>query len=210
MSRFLSRIRKDERGISIVEMLVVCVFVGLLSAAFSMLFSSTIRHSTEIGNQKDLETQMRAGLDPMIREFRQSYSGSAASPVESISASGTPSITFTTPDRSCVGSGCAFKLRRVTYRLTGGNFQRAFYTSTNDSSSSSFPTWPSGSPSNWVTLVSGVTNTTPFTFLDSTGATTTVASDVRNFSATLTAKAVNASRAATTYSVSASLRVSDS
>jgi len=209
IGRTLSSIGRDERGTSLVEMLVVCVFVGLLATAFSMLFSSTIRHSTEIGNQKDLETQMRAGLDPMIRDLRQAYSGTATSPVETIAATGTPLITFTTPDRSCVGATCAFYLRRISYRVSGGNFQRASYTSTNTGGPPW--TWPSGSaPSNWVTLVSGVTNTTPFTFLDSTGATTTVAANVRNFSATLTATTLNggASRA-TTYSVSASLRVTD-
>ena len=86
VGRVVAALRRDERGLSIVELLVVTVFVGLLSAAFSMLFSSTIRHSTEIGNQKNLETQMRAALDPLIREFRQSYSGTTASPVETIAA----------------------------------------------------------------------------------------------------------------------------
>lgn len=208
VGRVVAALRRDERGLSIVELLVVTVFVGLLSAAFSMLFSSTIRHSTEIGNQKNLETQMRAALDPLIREFRQGYSGTTASPVETIAASGTPLITFTTPDRECSGSTCLFHLRRVSYRLTGGNFQRAAYVSTDNDGAPW--TWPSGSPpSNWVTLVSGVTNTTPFVFLDGTGATTTTAANVRSFSATLTSKTLNggASRA-TTYSVSSSVRVS--
>ena len=98
-----ARFRRDQRGISLVEMLVVCVFVGLLATAFSALFSTSIRHSTEIGNQKDLETQMRGALDPMIREVRQAYSGTTSSPIETIATTGTPIITFTTPIETAPG-----------------------------------------------------------------------------------------------------------
>ena len=135
MTRAVLHRLRDDRGVTLPEMLVVIVFMGLLAAAFSMTLASTIRQSTEIQNQSTLQTDVRAALDPMTRELRQAYSVTASSPVESIAASGTPQITFTTPDRACTGSSCLFRLRRVSYRLTGGTLQRATYVSTNDSSS---------------------------------------------------------------------------
>lgn len=196
----------DERGVTLPEMLVVIVFVGMLSAAFSLTLSSTIRHSSEIEKQSNLQTDVRAALDPMTRELRQAYSGTASSPIESIAATGTPQVTFTTPDRDCVGASCLFRLRRVSYRLTGGTLQRAAYTSTNDSSAASW-TWPSGSPpSTWVTLVTGVTTTSPFTFLDANGATTATAGNVRMVKTSLTATTAAGAGHTLTYSTSTSLR----
>lgn len=205
MIRALRHRFRDERGVTLSEMLVVIVFVGLLSAAFSLTFSSAIRHSSEIEKQSSLQTDVRGALDPMTRELRQAYSGTATSPIESIAATGTPTITFTTPDRDCVGSSCLFKLRRVSYRLTGGNFQRAAYTSTNDSSAASW-TWPSGSPpGNWATLVTGVTTTSPFAFLDANGQVTATAANVRMVKTSLAAQTLGAGHTLT-YSTSASLR----
>jgi type II secretory pathway component PulJ len=206
MMRPLRQLARDERGVTLSEMLVVIVFMGLLSAAFSLTLSSTIRHSSEIEKQSDLQTDVRAALDPMTRELRQAYSGTSVSPVESIAATGTPQITFTTPDRACVGASCLFRLRRVSYRLTGGTLQRAEYTSTNDSSSASW-SWPSGSPpSAWSTLVTGVTTASPFTFLDANGATTTTAGSVRTVKTSITATTAAGAGHTLTYSTSASLR----
>jgi len=204
MRDVLRRLRRDERGITLSEMLVVIVLIGILTAAFAGLLSSSITHSTTVEQQSDIQVQMRGALEPLVREFRQAHSGTSSSPVESIAVSGTPQITFTTPDRGCTGPTCGFFLRRVSYRLSGGNFQRAFYTSTNNTGAPW--TWPAGSPSNWVTLVSGVTTTTPFSFLDAAGRATTTAANVRTVGATLTkAPTANAGRAVT-YEVSTSLR----
>jgi type II secretory pathway component PulJ len=204
----LRKARCDESGVTLIELMVVMVFMGIMGVAFTLVFSSSIRHSTEIGKQSDLETAFRGALDPMVRELRQAYSGTASSPIETIAASGTPLITFTTPDRDCVGASCAFHLRRISYRLSGGSFQRAAYVSTDNDGAPW--TWPSGSPpASWVTLITGVTTTTPFTFLDGVGATTTTAANVRSVTTTLTAgtNTGGASRNVT-YSITASLRES--
>jgi type II secretory pathway component PulJ len=206
MNRIVERLRAED-GVTLHELVVVISLLGVMSAAFSLTFSSAIKHSNEVQRQSVMQTETRAALDAMARELRQAYSGTTSSPIESVAASGTPAITFTTPDRDCSGSTCAFHLRRVSYRLTGGALQRAAYTSSdNDGAPWS---WPSGSPpSNWVTLVSGVTNAGPFTFLDGNGATTTTAASVRTVKASLSVATLTNSASSYTYAIGASLRTS--
>jgi type II secretory pathway pseudopilin PulG len=206
MMRRLACLLRRQGGHTLPELISVMAMMGVLAAAFAAVFGSAITHSGEISKQSDVQTTVRGAFDPMVREIRQAYSGTTTSPIETVTPTGTPLITFTTPDKDCTGAGCAFHLRRVSYRLSGGNFQRAAYTSTDNDGPPW--TWPSGSPpSTWVTLVSGITNTTPFTFLDETGTSTTTAANVRTVKVSIIVKTLTggASRA-TTYEVTASLR----
>lgn len=196
MSTLLRRLRA-EGGFSLTELLVVMVFLGVLSAAFSMMLSSMVRHETEIKEQSSTQGELRFAVDRVMREIRQAYAGGGAWPIESVSSS---QIQFTTPDRSV-----PFRLRRVAYRVSGGKLQRAFYTSTNAGSAPW--TWPQvGTPTNWSTVASNITSATPFSFLDAAGSATTTASAVRTVSVTLTFATKTAGTRTYTYTSSASPR----
>lgn len=178
MRRALRRLR-DDRGMSLVELTVSMVFLGVIGAGFAMTFSSTIRQQNQATEQATTQTEVRQALDRMTRELRQAYVDGPGSgwPIETATGS---QITFTTPDRSST-----FKLLRVSYRVSGGVLQRAFVTST--SSGGSPWTWPSPStPSNWSTIALNVKSATPFTYLDASNATTTTAANVRSIAIAFT------------------------
>ena len=54
---------KREDGFTLSEMLVVISILGLILGAFSLIFSSAIRHSGEIQEQNLLQTEVRAATD---------------------------------------------------------------------------------------------------------------------------------------------------
>jgi prepilin-type N-terminal cleavage/methylation domain-containing protein len=171
----LLRLRRCERGFSLSEMLVVIVVLAFIGMAFAAIFSSVVNHSATISESITLQTETRAALDRFASDFRQAYNGdptflNPTSPIESVT-SGTQ-ITFTTPDRQN-----PLRLRRVSYRISGGQLQRAdvFSTDTNG-----WPwVWPgTGAVGPYRTLVTNITTVAPFTFYDANGSTTTTASAV--------------------------------
>ena len=124
-------------------------------------------------------------LDRFASDFRQAYNGDPAfiptSPIESVTA-GT-AIQFTTPDRQN-----PLRLRRVSYRISGGKLQRAdVYSSDTDG----WPwVWPGGL-SAYRDLVGNITTAAPFTFYDVNGNTTTTASAVRGVQIDITVRTNN-------------------
>jgi prepilin-type N-terminal cleavage/methylation domain-containing protein len=189
---------RGESGYSLIEMLVTLVVLISLGIAFATLFSAVANHSQAISAGITQQAEARAALDRFASDLRQAYTGDPAPvnptyPVQSVT-SGT-SITFFSPDRLN-----PFHLRRITYRLQSGELQRAEEVSTDTDG------WP------WVwpgmgafrTLLPNVTTTSPFTFYDKNGATTTTASAVRQVRLQLTVK-TNAGRS-TTFSENVTLR----
>jgi type II secretory pathway component PulJ len=185
---------------SLVELTVSMVFLGVIAAAFSMTFSSTIRHQSDMTETATTQTEVRQALDRMAREIRQAYVDGPGSgwPIETATGS---QITFTTPDRSST-----FKLLRVSYRVSGGVLQRAFVTST---SAGGAPwTWPSPStPSNWSTIARNVKTTSPFVYLDAGNAATTTAANVRSIAISITFGTVLANGRTYTFSTNVTPRV---
>jgi prepilin-type N-terminal cleavage/methylation domain-containing protein len=198
--RRLARRLGSDAGFSLTEMLVVLVFLGVISAAFSMLFSSTIRHQDEIEEQSVTQGELRAGVDRMISEARGAYIGTGASPIEAVSSS---QFTFTVPDKAS-----SFRLVRVSYRVASGQLQRAFEASTNTGG----PPWTfavGGTPTNWAPVVSNVTSPTPFSFYDAAGATTTTPASVRTVAVNMTFANKTASSRTYAYSTRVSLRTTE-
>ncbi len=164
----LRRIHADEGGFTLIEVLSAMSVFGIVLASFAMVMSSSIRHSGEIEQQSNLQTEARTAITTMAQDLRQVYDGDdnlATSPIQSIFAN---QITFLTPDRQL-----PFHLRRVTYRLQGTNLERAFLTSTDTDGSP----WIgiSAAPSAFRTVVRDVVNTGTqpvFRYLDANGAVT--------------------------------------
>ncbi len=147
----MRRLIRDESGFTIVEMLSAMTIFGLVLAAFSMVMSSTIRHSGEVEQQTNIQVEARSAITTVSQELRQVYDGDddvTTSPIEAISAN---QVTFLTPDRAA-----PFHLRRVTYRLNAGRLERAFVTSTD---TDGYPWSGLATPTAFRTVVRGVVNT---------------------------------------------------
>ncbi len=198
MSTRLRLLRHCQRGFTLVEMLTVLVVLTFIGMAFAAMFSSVVNHSATIADQITLQTEARAALDRFASDFRQAYTGDPAPvtptyPIESVT-SGT-AIQFLTPDRAS-----PFHLRRVSYRISGGVFQRADAISTD---TDGYP-WSIPSLSSYRNLVGSITTAAPFTFYDKNGATTTTASAVRQVRIQFTVQTKTGR--ATTFSENVTLR----
>ena len=146
----MGRVVRSERGFTLVEMLSAMTVFGLVLAAFSMVLSSTIRHSGEVEQQTNLQVEARSAITTVSQDLRQVYDGDndvLTSPIEAISAN---QVTFVTPDRAA-----PFHLRRVTYRFNAGKLERAFVTSTD---TDGYPWSGLTTPTAFRTVVRGVVN----------------------------------------------------
>lgn len=190
---------RRQDGFTLTEMLVTIVVLSLLIAAFSLVFSSALRHSDEIEEQSVLQAEVRPALDRFAQEFRQAYTGDDTWPIESIGAS---QITFLSPDRQT-----PFHLQRISYRVSGGNFQRAFATSTDTDGSP----WSIPSLGSWATQFGFlVSSSAYFRYFDASGTelnpVTADPEDVRTVNLKVIVATITASSRQVTYETSASLR----
>jgi prepilin-type N-terminal cleavage/methylation domain-containing protein len=164
----LTRIRAEQGGFTLVELLSAMSVFGIVLATFAMVMSSAIRHSGEVEQQSNQQLEARTAITTMSQDLRQVYDGDsnlATSPIQSIFAN---QITFLSPDRQL-----PFHLRRITYRLQGTTLERASLISTD---TDGYP-WSgiSASPSVFKPVVRDVANsgTQPvFRYLDANGVVT--------------------------------------
>jgi prepilin-type N-terminal cleavage/methylation domain-containing protein len=175
----------SERGFMLTEMLMVIAILGIISAAFALVFSSAVTQEGELREQSLTQDDMRAGVDRLAREVRSAYS-TTGWPIETASAS---QVTFTIPDRASPPV-----LQRVSYRVSSGKLQRAWGLASG------------GTPTNWQTLVPNVTSTTPFSFLDVNGSATSTAASVRTVSIAMTFATSTGKGRSYSYTTSASPR----
>ena len=111
-------------------------------------------------------------------------------------------ITFYTPDELT-----PYHLRQVSYRLSGGSFQRELVTSTNTAG----PPWtmPSLAGATWTTLFGSVTTASPFTYRDANGAVTSTLSAITQVDVAFTVKprgTTSVNDGTTPYTLSVDLR----
>jgi prepilin-type N-terminal cleavage/methylation domain-containing protein len=200
MRSLLRHLARDERGFTLSEMLVVIIFLAMIAAAFSMLFSATIRHNSEITEQSVTQGELRAAVDRMTGEAREAYIGDGT---PAITAAGSSQVTFTYPERTN-----PFHLVRVSYRISGGNLQRAFEVSTNTDG----PPWAwavGGTPTNWATYVPNVTSATPFSYYDVSGVSTATLATIHTVQADLTIATKIGNGRTYAYSTRASIRTTE-
>jgi type II secretory pathway pseudopilin PulG len=159
--------RADESGMTLVELTVSVLVLGIVLATAMSFISSALMHGTEISEETQLQNETRQVLDQMVRELRQATSGSVSTPVAAIQ---TPmqsdTITFLSPN-SVVP---AYGMRRIRYTAVAGELRRSVVTSTD---TDGYP-WVIGSQPADSKVLGSVQNTAVFTYLDDEGVVTTV------------------------------------
>lgn len=192
-----ARLRAASRrgGFTVIELLVAMVFIGMLFAAASMLFTSALRHNDEVMEESTIQTEVRAAIDTLAGELRQAYTGDdLVAPIESIGSTG---LTFLSPDRAS-----PFHLRRISYRVTDGTLERAVAASSNTDG----PPWSIPALGEWTPVVRSVSNATLFAYLDEAGVATTDPAAVRTVAVAVSVRPTTSGGRDFTYQTSVTLR----
>lgn len=136
----------------LMEMVVAVALLGVLFAAFAVLAGTAIRAGGEAESTSVLQTEVRAAVDVLGHDLRQSYSGSdTVSPIAPLSGTTLASsgFRFDSPDRAQ-----PFHLRRISYRFSGNRLERQMAISTD---TDGYP-WSFGAAGPWVTQLQNVTS----------------------------------------------------
>jgi prepilin-type N-terminal cleavage/methylation domain-containing protein len=185
---------RDETGFTLPELLVGMTLLAIVLGAFGQMLITSSKTSNRVEEQAALQTEVRASIDRLTTDFRQATTTGAASPVESVSSS---AFTFDSPDRATL-----FHLRRISYRVVGGQLERSTTVSTNTASPW---VWPA-TPGAWIPELTSITNASPFTFYDNGGIATTTVSTVHSMRITLTVAPRQTQGGQNTYSTLVTIR----
>ena len=152
--------RRGESGFTLTEMMVsFAIFTTVITLAFGQL-SKGISQTADLDRAANAKIEARFALDLLVSELRQA--STSDDDLEPIAAIAPDSITFYTPDRATPKH-----LRKVIYRVSGGDLQRSEVLSVN----AGLPPWTfPGAASPFRTVLSDVVNTTIFSYLDSAAA----------------------------------------
>jgi prepilin-type N-terminal cleavage/methylation domain-containing protein len=153
---------KAEQGFTLIELLVsMFILVTGVTVAWSQMMTSTVKTTAHAQELANLQTEVRAAVDLLAADLRQAQCNDTTLPV---TASTGSQVTFYSPDRAT-----PYHLRQVSYRVSGGQLQRAIATSTNTGG----PPWTMPALSSWSTMLPEIASAAPFTYKDASGAATT-------------------------------------
>jgi prepilin-type N-terminal cleavage/methylation domain-containing protein len=156
------RRRGGDSGFTMVELLVA---ISILSVVMALVFSALnggVRQAADAQSRVQIEADVRTVADAFVRDLRQAYTGDPS--LDRIASMTANTITFYSPDRST-----PYHLRKISYRLSGTDFQRSI---TISSDTDGFP-WVFGATSAYATQLQYVRNTTTFAYRDAGGNVTT-------------------------------------
>ena len=187
----------EQNGYTLIELLAstFILTVGVM-VAWSAIMTSTVKTAGRAQELADLQTEVRRAVDTLAADLRQAQcKDDTTLPVTTAT---TTQVTFYSPDRLT-----PYHLRQVSYRLSGGQFQRAFATSTNTGG----PPWTIPSLGAWSTLVGSVTNASILTYKDAANQATTNPSAVASANVKLViAPRTGLGGAGSTYQTNIALR----
>ncbi len=195
-------LRSDD-GFTLVEMLTAMAVFSIVLAMFALVLSSAIRHSGEVEEQSNLQVEARGAITAFTQDLRQVYDGDAdplTTPIEYISPTGTE-IRFLSPDRLA-----PFHIRRISYRINAGKFERAMATSTDTDGPPWVLPWVTPPPSSYRKLVGSVTNATVFAYKKADGNPATTALTVKTVDVVITVATKTTQSRQITYKASTTVR----
>ena len=165
----MRRLLRSERGFTLTELLVVLPMLTVLLGGFVATMTTLMRVSDRTQESATLQTEARAAITTFAGDIRGAFVGDGSPVIASASAT---SITFYSPDRGqTIVSGTtatSFHLRRISYRLAGGELQRQDTTSVNTFPGAPPWTWPS-TDGPWVTVLGSITNGSLFAYYTAAG-----------------------------------------
>ena len=189
------RIVRAETGFTLIELLVSMAIMGVLISAFGQMLITTSKSSNRTLEQATLQDLARSAINGLTRDFREATNTLGTSPVEALSGT---TLTFDAPDEAT-----PFHLRRISYRLVGGELDRSVTTSLNTGNAPW--QWPATSGP-WTEAVDSITNGSIFTFYDASGAQTTDPTQVQSVRITLAVAPKQNQGGTSTYSALVSIR----
>lgn len=194
---WMRRLVRRQEGMTLIEMLSAMGVFAVVVGMFALILSSAIRHSDEIDKQTNLQVQARSVIGSVSSDLRQAYDGDEnllTSPIETMTAT---QLTFLSPDRLN-----PFHLRRVSYRLSGGTFQRVEAISTDTDGAP----WSIPALGSYRTVVDRVANASAFSYRKADGTTATTPLDVKTVDVTLVVSTATSPSRQYTYKTSVTLR----
>jgi prepilin-type N-terminal cleavage/methylation domain-containing protein len=189
------RMLRAEAGFTLIELLVTMAIMGVLLSAFGQMLITTSKSSARTEEQATLQDLARAAINGLTRDLREATNTLGTSPVETLSGT---TLTFDAPDEAT-----PFHLRRIAYRLVGGELDRSVTTSLNTGNAPW--QWP-GTAGPWTATLDSITNGSIFTYYDASGAQTTNPTQVRSVRITLAVAPKQNQGGTSTYSALVSIR----
>jgi hypothetical protein len=147
-----------------------------------------------MAEESALQGEVRSAVDRMAHDLRQAHTGDSSSPIETMTST---QVTFLSLD-----DAEPYHVRRVSYRLSGGQVDRALAFSTNTGG----PPWTIPALGSWVKLLGDVKNSAAFTYLDANGVSTTNPLAVKTVVVTLVVATKGRSARQLTYKEGVTLR----
>ena len=172
--------------------------IGVIFMIFSIVMSSTIRTSSEVGEDAVLQGEVRSAVDGLAKDLRQASTGNGTAPLEKMTAT---EIQFFSPDRAT-----PYHLRRINYKLSGKTLKRASSTSTNTGA----PPWTfPASLSVYSLQVGSIVNSDIFKYYNAADppVQTTDPTDVASVSIKIVVATKGSPNRQFTYATSVALRV---
>jgi hypothetical protein len=158
-----------DAGSSLVETAVSLAVLSIVMAVIFGTVLNVISASSSFKERTQEQADARLVIDAFVRDLRQAYTGKANLKSVATTSSAT-NIVFFSPDR-----GVDFHLRMITYDMTGGTLTRSISTSTNTSSTvvGTVNAWTFTGTPVAVPVLTGIKNTTLFTYKNQQDATPT-------------------------------------
>jgi type II secretory pathway pseudopilin PulG len=185
--------KQRQAGFTLVELSVTVALLMIVLVPILMSLRSSESSTGDIRKSTEARAQARAAIDLLTRDLRQAQTEDPTlMAVTEISAS---KITFHSPDKST-----PYRLRKITYQLSGSTLTRSVAVGTYTGSSWTFPTAPA------ATVIENVKPGSTFAAKNRAGAATTAPADVRIVDVTVIVNGIPRPGAAQTFRQTVELR----